>query len=272
MTARLPLRRDRVCHCKAASRGNLFQRRGNWLAVLAVALLLAGGPLRAVAAEAAAAKDVKDAAAKTQPDTAKPAAAKRRPKVKKLFDGKTLKGWKVTDFGAQGPVRVEEGKLILGAGELLTGVTWKGPFPKTNFEVALEAMRVDGSDFFCGLTVPVGKGSCSLILGGWGGTLTGISCIDNSDASENETTDFIRFEAGRWYKVRMRVTDKKIEAWIDAKKIVDVNREGKEFEVRIEVELSRPFGIAAYQTTAALRKITLRPVIDQTLKRKPKKQ
>ena len=130
---------------------------------------------------------------------------------------------------------------------MLTGVTWKGPFPKTNFEVALEAMRVDGSDFFCGLTVPVGKGSCSLILGGWGGTLVGISCIDHSDASENETTQFIRFENGRWYKVRMRVTDKKIQAWLDAKKIIDLDREGKEFEVRIEVELSRPFGIAAYQ-------------------------
>jgi hypothetical protein len=235
--------------------------------LLAVAALWTDDSPPAVAAEATPSQSPAVPAAK-----AKPRAAKGRPKVKKLFDGKTLKGWNITDFGGQGRVHVEDGKLILGVGELLTGVTWKDPFPKTNFEVALEAMRVNGSDFFCGLTVPVGKkGSCSLILGGWGGTLVGISCIDNSDASENETTQFIRFDNGHWYKVRMRVTDAKVQAWLDGKRIIDVDRKGKEFEVRIEVEQSRPFGIAAYQSTAALRNITLRPVIDPQVKQQSKK-
>ena len=30
-----------------------------------------------------------------------------------LFDGKTLNGWKVTEYGTQGPVTVSEGKIIL---------------------------------------------------------------------------------------------------------------------------------------------------------------
>ena len=47
--------------------------------------------------------------------------------------------------------------------------------PKINYEVALDAMRVSGSDFFCGLTVPVNDSFCSLIVGGWGGGLGGVS-------------------------------------------------------------------------------------------------
>ena len=37
-----------------------------------------------------------------------------------------------------------------------------------DYELRLEAKRVEGGDFFCGLTFPVGKEYCTLILGGWG--------------------------------------------------------------------------------------------------------
>ena len=81
-------------------------------------------------------------------------------------------------------------------GDPFTGINWTNDFPKMNYEVALDAMRVMGSDFFCGLTVPVGDTFCSLIVGGWGGSLVGISSLDGMDASENETTKFISFEIG----------------------------------------------------------------------------
>lgn len=178
-------------------------------------------------------------------------------KVQKLFDGKSLQGWKVTEFGGDGPVTVEQGRLTLGAGVTLTGVKWTGPFPKANYEVRLEAMRVDGSDFFCAMTFPVGKEFCSLIVGGWGGGVVGLSSINGMDASENETTQFARFKEGQWYAIRLRVTDEKIEAWIDKEQVVNVPRADREFSVRIEVELSKPFGLASWQTTAALRNITL---------------
>ena len=51
----------------------------------------------------------------------------------------------------------------------MTGVTYQGQFPKTDYEVSLEAMRVDGVDFFCGMTFPVRSEFCTLIVGGWGG-------------------------------------------------------------------------------------------------------
>ena len=84
-----------------------------------------------------------------------------------LFDGKTLKGWEATKFGGEGDVTVKDGQLILDFGADLTGVHTKRKLPKINYEVELEAMRVDGSDFFCGFTFPVNDSFCSLIVGGW---------------------------------------------------------------------------------------------------------
>ena len=82
-----------------------------------------------------------------------------------LFDGKTLTGWEVSSFGGEGAVGVSENRIILGAGETLTGVRWTQEFPRTDYELTLEARRLQGSDFFCGMTFPVGDSFCSLIVG-----------------------------------------------------------------------------------------------------------
>jgi hypothetical protein len=175
-----------------------------------------------------------------------------------LFDGRTLNGWKSTDFGGEGTVEVKDGAILLGVGNDLTGVNFLRPTPHRNYEVSLEARRVDGLDFFCGLTFPVKNDPCSLIIGGWGGGVCGLSSIDGLDASENSTTKYREFETGRWYAIRLRVTDAKIEAWIDKDQIVDQKLAGKKLSIRSEVEASRPFGIASYRTLAALRNIRLR--------------
>ena len=177
---------------------------------------------------------------------------------KSLFDGQTLKGWKSTEFGGEGTVEVKDGAILLGVGNDLTGVSYERPTPHRNYEVSLEARRVDGSDFFCGLTFPVKDDPCSLIIGGWGGGVCGLSSIDGLDASENSTTKYREFETGRWYTIRLRVTDAKIEAWIDKEQIVNQSLAGKKLSIRSEVEASRPFGIASYRTLAALRNIRLR--------------
>ena len=179
---------------------------------------------------------------------------------KKLFDGKSLHSWRVTNFGGEGDVAVEEGQIVLAMGSDLTGITWVEEFPSVSYEVTLEARRLAGNDFFCGLTFPVDKSPCSLIVGGWGGTVVGLSSIDGRDASENETGQLMNFEQGQWYLIRLRVTALKIEAWIDQKKVIDLATAHHKISIRAEVELSRPFGIASWRTKAALREIKLRRI------------
>jgi len=180
------------------------------------------------------------------------------PQKTSLFDGRTLGQWKVTEFGGQGDVSVKDGTITLEMGNDLTGINWAGPLVRMNYEITLEAMRVEGSDFFCGLTFPVGSNPCSLILGGWGGTVCGLSNIDYCDAADNETTRVISFENGRWYRVRLRVTPDKIEAWLDDEKLVDVVTTGRKISIRSEVDLSQPLGIATWRTKGAVRNIRLR--------------
>jgi hypothetical protein len=174
-----------------------------------------------------------------------------------LFNGKTLEGWEITNFGPQGPVSVSGNQIILGMGDGCTGITWKGHFPETQYEVDLDAKRVAGNDFFCGITFPVRKKFCSLIIGGWGGATVGLSSIDGKDAAENETTSIRNFETGRWYHIRLVVTDESIKSWIDSAMAVDFKIENKNLSIRPEVSLSRPFGIASWNTTAAIRNIRL---------------
>ena len=144
-----------------------------------------------------------------------------------LLDGQTLSAWRSINFAGHGEIEVESGAIVLPMGDPFTGINYTNPFPKMNYEIALEALRVMGTDFFCGLTVPVGDSFCSLILGGWGGSLVGISSLNGMDASENETTKFVQFENGKWQAVRMRVTEKKLQVWIGDDKIVDVMIEGR---------------------------------------------
>ena len=196
-----------------------------------------------------------------QKAASKPSVAFEGEGWQKLFDGKTLAGWRETDFAGRGEVDCQFGMIILNTGDPFTGINFTNSFPNMNYELALDAVRVTGSDFFCGLTIPVGTNSCSLIVGGWGGSLVGISSLDSMDASENETTKYINFEQDQWYRIRIRVTDARLEAWIDKDKIVNVVTTGRRISVRPgDIEMSRPFGISCWQTTTALREIQWRPV------------
>lgn len=189
-----------------------------------------------------------------------------------LFDGKTLDGWKSTEFGGEGEVYVDNGEIVLETGSDMTGITCTREVPKVNYEIELEATRLDGIDFFCGLTFPVGDAPCSLIVGGWAGAVVGLSSLDGFDASENETTHLATFKKEQWYRIRLRVEQERIQAWIDDERVIDADIRGRKLSIRPEVELSRPLGIASWQTTAALRKIRLRTLDDQDAAPSPAKR
>lgn len=177
--------------------------------------------------------------------------------VRPLFDGVTLRHWEVLDYEGHGNVSVADSCIIIGKGELISGIRWTEDFPKTNYEVTLQAKRVDGDDFFCGMTFPVKDSFLTLVLGGWHGALSGLSCIDGYDAANNFTGIIYGFGTGTWYAVRLRVTDNKIEAWAGSDQIVDFTIGKSRLSLRSEVESSVPFGITTYKTTGALRDIRI---------------
>lgn len=179
-----------------------------------------------------------------------------------LFNGKTLHNWATTDFAGGIEAKVDKGAIQIESGAELSGITWtNGSLPTSNYEIELDTMKVQGSDFFCGLTFPVKKSFCSLILGGWGGSVVGLSSIDGLDASENETTKSLYFPPDKWYHVRLRVTDPKIQVWLDGQSIINVDIQDRHIDMRFgEIIRSKPLGIATYTTSAAIKNIQLRLV------------
>jgi hypothetical protein len=182
-----------------------------------------------------------------------------------LFDGKSLDAWETVDIGGSGQIELEGGVMIINQGDSLSGVVYKkaAELPLTNYEISLEAKRLQGVDFFCGLTFPVGdlKKCGTLICGGWGGSVTGISSIDDVDASENATGTYQKYEDDKWYKIRLRVTPDNLSVWIDDKQIVDQEIKDRKVSLRPgPIETYAPLAISTFNTTAAIQNVRLKSV------------
>lgn len=176
-----------------------------------------------------------------------------------LFDGKSLDGWKRTDFSKPGDVRVEDGAIVLSKGRAMTGITTtRTDLPRQDYELSYEAERLSGRDFFAAATFPVSQSYLTFINGGWGGSVTGLSSLDGVDASENETRGYVKYEDQRWYRFRIRVTNTTVRCWVDDKEVVAVNTEDRKLGTRIESRACQPLGFATWDTAGALRKIVIR--------------
>lgn len=184
-----------------------------------------------------------------------------------LFDGKSLDDWEMVDIGASGYVELDEdlGEMLIRQGDSLSGALYKKAkeLPIERYEIALEAKRTAGVDFFCGLTFPVGnlETCATLVLGGWGGSVTGISSIDGDDASNNATGTYQRYEDDKWYAVRLRVTPENLSAWIDGKQVVDIDIAGRKVGLRAgPMESYVPLSLTTYNTAASIRKVVFKPL------------
>lgn len=198
----------------------------------------------------------------------KPAATPEAPKEIVLFNGKSLDDWESVDVGGSGVVELEGGLMLINQGENVSGAIYKkaAELPMTNYEITLEAKRMQGVDFFVGLTFPVGdvKHCATLICGGWGGSVTGISCIDGMDASDNNTSTYQRYKDDEWYAIKLRVTPKNISVWLGDKQIIDEDIEGKKISVRPgAIESYLPLSLTTFNTMAAIRNVKLTPIVEK---------
>lgn len=175
-------------------------------------------------------------------------------------EGNKLVPWEITPYGGEGEIRVEEGLIHLADGATLTGIRLTQNFPKTNYELRYEAQRVMGVDFFGGVTFPYGETYCNFIPAGWGGAVVGLSTIDGRDASENETTKYMTFKDGQWYRFKLRVTPEKIMAWVDDELAIDLKTAGKKIAPRADIDPAAPLGFYTWQSSAKLRNIAYREI------------
>ena len=79
-----------------------------------------------------------------------------------------------------------------------------------------------------------------------GNQFVGLTYLDGKDASQHPASKRMTFEAGRWYRVRLRVTAAKVEAWVDDAQVVDQVRQGHAFKLPMgDTQSLRPLGITA---------------------------
>jgi hypothetical protein len=228
---------------------------------------------------------------------AKPAPDKKAPEVRIISDWTE---WKKQDTGPAAKVEIKKdvpetnppkdvkrpelsaeakkaGVLVLGAGEPFSAVKYEGKadiLPREGYEIAWDAMRVDGNDFFASLTFPVGKpdkdgkDKCvSLVTGGWGGWVVGISSIGHQFASENESTRSVEFVTGRWYRFTLQVTPDVIRLLLDGKEQFKVDVRDKPLTMHpSEIQRCVPLGFSSYQTTGAIRNLQIRKLAKDELK------
>jgi len=195
-------------------------------------------------------------------DAAKPApAAKTAQKWISLFDGRLLGDWAVVEknaFDMHGQVEVKDGTIVMKTGMSFTGIVWESAFPKTNYEIEAEGTRLNGVDIFLGITFPVGGSHVTLVCGGWGDSVVGLSSIDDLNASDNEYVVIRGFDNKKWVKARVRVTDEQILVWLDGKKIIEVPVKKHKFTVYEELLDIRPLGFFTWETEGAIRNIRYR--------------
>jgi len=187
-----------------------------------------------------------------------------------LFNGETLENWEPVEAGGSGKVEVKDGAIAIKTGVMSSGIHWKPgenspKIPTTNYEITYTAQRSYGNDFFAALTFPVGDSFCTLVNGGWGGTLVGLSSLNGMDASENSTGTAYAFKNKIWYIFRVRVTDRLIRVWLDDEEIVKAFLDGRQVSTRVEMNLYQPLGFATWICDGKVKNIMMRNLTEEEI-------
>ena len=181
-----------------------------------------------------------------------------------LLDDRHAPYWQQAGIPDEGSIWVKKGELTLNTGLPMTGckfTAWeKEGLPGTDYSISYEAMRLEGDDIFGMCTFPVTshQAHATFVIGGWGGTLTGISSIDFKDASENSTRAEQRFANGVWHRVRIEVRPDDLRAWVNDRLVVNVSIKGRRVTLRPGfIDHCVPFGFATWNTVGRVRGVVV---------------
>ncbi len=178
----------------------------------------------------------------------------------RLLEAPLLQHWQSAGLEGEGSISFAGGEIVLGPGQPMTGVkftAWSDmKLPLVDYAIEFEAMRVDGQDIFAGITFPIRRlDTCAtLVVGGWGGGLVGVSSIDGLNANENSTPGGHPFTNGQWYRFRLEVRDEELKAWLEDRLIINTSIKGRTISLRPgQIEQCVPFGVATYLSTGKVR-------------------
>lgn len=182
-----------------------------------------------------------------------------------LLGGELDANWQASGIPEEGPTEVKDGVLRIGEGQPMTGMQFTGDWDKLSlpwidYSLTFEARRLAGQDFFATCTFPVGaRDRCvSLVVGGWGGGLVGISSIDHLDASENNTRGEIAFEQGTWYRFRIEVREDDLKVSVNAAPMVNTSIKGRHLSLRSgDIDRCVPLGFASWRTVGEIRSVVV---------------
>ncbi len=181
-----------------------------------------------------------------------------------LLSSAEIPHWHSAKIPETGKAEARDGEAILESGGPMTGLRYdgwqRGGLPVRDYSISYEAMRVEGGDFFAALTFPVRsiETCATLIVGGWGGGLVGISNIDGEDASNNSTRSEQQFENGKWYRLKLEVRDDEIKTWIDDRLVINTSIKARTISLRPgHIEGTAPFGLATYGSTGRVRRLVV---------------
>ena len=154
-------------------------------------------------------------------------------------------------------VHAEDGQLIFETGGMGTSIAWTRAFPRADYEVSVEARRLEGNGAFCHMAFRVGATHCFLVVGGMG-NIVALDEVDKLNMHGNETTTRMDFEQERWYTIRLRVTRERVVVWLGDRKVIDLSGAADRLSLPFAWQGLMPFGVGTWQTKAAMRNIKLR--------------
>jgi hypothetical protein len=186
-----------------------------------------------------------------------------------LLGGELDAKWQAAGIPEEGPTEVISGVLRIGEGQPMTGMQFSGDWDKLNlpwidYSLTFEARRVEGQDFFATCTFPVGaRDRCvSLVVGGWGGGLVGISSIDHLDASENSTRGEMAFEQDTWYRFQIEVREDDLQVWVNGAPMVNTSIKGRHLSLRSgDIDRCVPLGFASWRTVGEIRSVVVERLV-----------
>jgi hypothetical protein len=178
----------------------------------------------------------------------------------RLLEAPLLQHWQSAGIEGEGSISLAGSEIVLGPGQPMTGVkftAWSNMnLPLVDYAIEFEATRVDGQDIFAGITFPIRRlDTCAtLVVGGWGGGLVGISSIDGLNANENSTRGEHPFTNGQWYRFRLEVRDEELKAWLEDRLVINASIKSRTISLRPgQIEQCVPFGVATYLSTGKVR-------------------